>query len=164
MDIDKLREDLLKKNDTESKDEFLREVELKRKNREEAKLKIIRKINQDVVPLDMNKSIKLEPIKNREQQLNIQAATPPLKIIKSKQKKELNKSFNIQAEKEKLSYTLQLNKVNQNQIANYRKRKINSEISIINYKLNTLNPQLTKLYITIVLILIILITLISFMI
>lgn len=159
MDVDKLREELLKK-EVYSKGDFLKEVELKRKNREEAKLKIIKKINENTVPLKMDKSISLEPLPKIEKKPS-KVAVPNLKIIKPKHDKKLSKQSNIQQDtQEKLSYTLQLNKISHNQLANYRKRKINSEASIINYKLNTLNPQLTKSYIIIVAALIILIVIV----
>lgn len=156
MDVDKLREELLKK-EVYSKGDFLKEVELKRKNREEAKLKIIKKINEDAVPIQMDKSISLEPLPKVEKKTNTKIKTPELKIIKPKSNQEPTKHSNIQHNQEKLSYTLQLNKISHNQLANYRKRKMNSEVSIINYKLNTLNPQLTKSYIIIIAALIILI-------
>ncbi|MDL2212103.1 hypothetical protein LJB88_04430 [Erysipelotrichaceae bacterium OttesenSCG-928-M19] len=172
LDIEKLREDQIKKEALfKGNPELINlEIERKRKKREAAKQAIIQKINEDankVKDITQTQPTQLKPIE--------QQPTPPSKPVLNEVKPEVLKApeikviktiddslpnnEKIQETQEKLSYTLQMDVISNSQVAAYKKRKQRKEGLNIERKFAKSSPQMLKIYLAVVIVLVFLIVL-----
>ena len=173
IDLAKLRESQLMKDELyKSNPELInQEIERKRRKREEAKQAIIKKINEDAY-----KSVPESPI-SRTSKLKTVSEQPkvPSKTEKTKSPTNVNRApanikiirnTNDQAseakkvipdkQQERLSYTLQMDKISVEQISDHKRKERKKGLNVDN-KFAKLKPQILKLYLLIVLFLVILI-------
>lgn len=161
IDIEKLRQSQSTSNEIYKDNNFLNEeIRRKKQKREEAKQAIIKKINQDVT------TVKQTPVKNQldpipakptqplKQQETTIKAPANIKVIKSSVHSNKQK---IKETQERISYTLQMDAITQDQVNAYKDRKARKSSLDVNDKFVNLTPKITYLYLTIVGILTILI-------
>ncbi|MDF9867571.1 seryl-tRNA synthetase [Bacilli bacterium PM5-3] len=159
----------LQKKNSEEAEKIKEEIERKRKKREEAKQAIIKKINeganQEVTQLKSETKIrKNETPQNFFKRTNVREESLPSNIKVIKKDNNPIERNEIKSSQEKLSYTLQMDVISDEQVSAYQKRKQRTLGISIDDKFAKLTPTFTKIYIVVITVLLFLIAIALFII
>ncbi|WP_423364187.1 hypothetical protein [Mycoplasma sp. P36-A1] len=162
----KKREDFFKKHP----DLLSEQIEQKRKEREQAKKAIIKKINSDNKPLSKTKVTPSKPItslKDNEKSVVKRPQTddvkksPEIRVIKSRasnKDKKTTTTNTVGEKQQRLSYTLQMDQVSNSHVEAYRKKKRKDNYFNFEDRFESLNPKINRYYTIVIIILLVLIS------
>ncbi|MEG0365027.1 MAG: hypothetical protein RR543_04385 [Erysipelotrichales bacterium] len=151
LDLDKIRNEQLRKSALHQNDPelFQKEIDDKLKKREEAKKAILKKINDGTINTEIKSTTKVTL-----------DSKPSIKVIKNDFAPAPENQ--IKETRDKLSYTLQMDTITKNQVSSYRNQKNAKQVIDVEAKLSVLDPIITMYYTIICVVLLIVSTILIY--